>query len=102
MSRTGWCYRGLVMRGRFKLLLLGLVVAAITGCGYHLIGTASTLPEGVSTLYLERFQNQTRFKADPRSVISKRKSDTVLRTMTDMTTRSEIRASRKRFICQTL
>lgn len=49
------------MGGRFKLLLLGLVLAAIAGCGYHLIGTASTLPEDVSTLYLERFQNQTRF-----------------------------------------
>jgi len=44
-----------------RLLLLALCVVATVGCGYHLVGTASTLPEDVTTLYLDRFQNQTRF-----------------------------------------
>jgi outer membrane lipopolysaccharide assembly protein LptE/RlpB len=44
-----------------RLLLVIAWVVGTTGCGYHLVGTASTLPEDVSTLYVERFQNQTRF-----------------------------------------
>jgi outer membrane lipopolysaccharide assembly protein LptE/RlpB len=39
-----------------------LVIASIlpiAGCGYHLVGTLSTLPEDVSTIYVGRFQNQT-------------------------------------------
>lgn len=49
------------MMGGFRWLTLVGCLAAMAGCGYHLVGTASTLPEDVSTLYLDRFQNQTRF-----------------------------------------
>jgi len=44
--------------GRAILLLIALVLA-LEGCGYHLVGTTSTLPEDIQTLYLDRFQNQT-------------------------------------------
>ena len=60
MSSGRWCYRGAPMEAlRSLVLVLCSVLAA--GCGYHLVGTASTLPEGVETLFVERFQNQTRF-----------------------------------------
>jgi len=44
--------------GRWSLVLLACA-SALSGCGYHLVGTHSTLPEDVTTLYLDRFQNQT-------------------------------------------
>lgn len=61
MIRGSRWYRGATMSGWLRPLILLASVAAISGCGYHLVGTASTLPEDVSTLYVERFQNQTRF-----------------------------------------
>ena len=45
------------MRAVAVILLCG----AAAGCGYHLVGTARTLPEDVSTLFVERFLNQTSF-----------------------------------------
>jgi len=61
VSRRRWWYRGAPMEGWLRsLVLLGGALVAV-GCGYHLVGTASTLPEGVGTLFVERFQNQTRF-----------------------------------------
>jgi outer membrane lipopolysaccharide assembly protein LptE/RlpB len=45
------------MRAVAVILLCG----AAAGCGYHLVGTGSTLPEDVSTLFVERFLNQTSF-----------------------------------------
>ncbi len=44
--------------GRWFLLAIALGATA-AGCGYHLVGTASTLPEDVQTIYMARFQNQT-------------------------------------------
>lgn len=44
--------------GRTILVVIALG-STVAGCGYHLVGTASTLPEEVQTLYLARFQNQT-------------------------------------------
>ena len=44
--------------GRWFLLAIALG-ATVAGCGYHLVGTTSTLPEDVNTLFLARFQNQT-------------------------------------------
>ncbi len=40
-------------------MLLVALILPVAGCGYHLVGTASTLPEDVSTIYVDRFQNQT-------------------------------------------
>jgi len=33
------------------------LLALLSACGYHLVGTASTLPEEIETIYVERFQN---------------------------------------------
>ena len=44
--------------GRWFLLAVALG-ATLVGCGYHLVGTTSTLPEDLQTLHLARFQNQT-------------------------------------------
>jgi outer membrane lipopolysaccharide assembly protein LptE/RlpB len=49
------------MATAIRLLLAAALGLTLAGCGYHLVGTASTLPEGVTTLYVERFQNQTRY-----------------------------------------
>ena len=44
------------MRRTFPLLLL----LALSGCGYHLVGTTSTyLPDDVQSLHVELFANQT-------------------------------------------
>jgi outer membrane lipopolysaccharide assembly protein LptE/RlpB len=38
-----------------------LLVAELAGCGYHLVGTTSFLPEDIETLHVENFENQTRW-----------------------------------------
>ncbi len=42
-----------------RSLGVSLVVLVLAGCGYHLVGTATTLPDELQTLYLEPFENQT-------------------------------------------
>jgi hypothetical protein len=39
--------------------VVGLLV--LPACGYHLVGTTSFLPEDIETLYVENFQNQTKW-----------------------------------------
>jgi hypothetical protein len=51
------CYRAPVRR----LIALVLVLGSFSGCGYHLVGTTSFLPEDIDTLYVETFQNRTRW-----------------------------------------
>ena len=60
MAARAW-YRGRAMATAIRVLLAAALGLTLAGCGYHLVGTASTLPEGVTTLYVERFQNQTRY-----------------------------------------
>jgi outer membrane lipopolysaccharide assembly protein LptE/RlpB len=43
-----------------SLLAAGLVVIA-AGCGYHLVGTSSFLPEELQTMYVATFENQTKW-----------------------------------------
>ncbi len=39
---------------------LGLILlVGLTGCGYHLVGTSSFLPEELQVLYLANFENKT-------------------------------------------
>jgi outer membrane lipopolysaccharide assembly protein LptE/RlpB len=38
-----------------------LLVAEVSACGYHLVGTTSFLPEEIENLYVEKFDNQTRW-----------------------------------------
>jgi outer membrane lipopolysaccharide assembly protein LptE/RlpB len=38
-----------------------MVVAELAGCGYHLVGTTSFLPEEIENLHVENFENQTRW-----------------------------------------
>jgi outer membrane lipopolysaccharide assembly protein LptE/RlpB len=60
MAARAW-YRGRAMATATRILLAAALGLTLAGCGYHLVGTASTLPEGVSTLFVERFQNQSRY-----------------------------------------
>ena len=46
------------MRASVVCLVVVLVVSA-PGCGYHLVGTSSFLPEELQLLHLANFQNQT-------------------------------------------
>ncbi len=39
--------------------LLAVVTAFTVGCGYHLVGTSSFLPEELETLYVKAFENRT-------------------------------------------
>ena len=41
-----------------RLLLLPLLLA-LSGCGYHLVGTSTYLPDDVQSLHVELFSNQT-------------------------------------------
>ncbi len=47
------------MRNGFLAVLFLALILPVAGCGYHLVGTLSTLPEDVSTIWVNRFQNQT-------------------------------------------
>jgi outer membrane lipopolysaccharide assembly protein LptE/RlpB len=38
-----------------------MLVAELAGCGYHLVGTTSFLPEDIENLHVENFENQTRW-----------------------------------------
>ena len=38
-----------------------LLLAEVSGCGYHLVGTTSFLPEDIETLHVEKFVNQTKW-----------------------------------------
>jgi outer membrane lipopolysaccharide assembly protein LptE/RlpB len=38
-----------------------VAVALLAGCGYHLVGTVSSLPEDLETISVERFENLSRF-----------------------------------------
>jgi outer membrane lipopolysaccharide assembly protein LptE/RlpB len=38
-----------------------LLIAELSACGYHLVGTTSFLPEEIQDLYVENFDNQTRW-----------------------------------------
>lgn len=42
-----------------RRLLLILLLAALAGCGYHLVGTSSYLPPEVQSLHVELFENKT-------------------------------------------
>jgi outer membrane lipopolysaccharide assembly protein LptE/RlpB len=42
-----------------RVIVTVLLAATLAGCGYHLVGTVSTLPEDLERLYVERFQNLT-------------------------------------------
>ena len=44
-----------------RLLVALLLVIELAGCGYHLVGTTSFLPEGIKTLHVENFANQTKW-----------------------------------------
>jgi outer membrane lipopolysaccharide assembly protein LptE/RlpB len=37
--------------------LLPAFLLLLSGCGYHLVGTASFLPPEIKTLHVERFEN---------------------------------------------
>ncbi len=39
--------------------LLLVLLVAVSGCGYTLVGTASNIPEHIETVYLEPFENTT-------------------------------------------
>ena len=44
-----------------RILVVLLLVADLTACGYHLVGTTSFLPEEIETIHVENFANQTRW-----------------------------------------
>jgi outer membrane lipopolysaccharide assembly protein LptE/RlpB len=48
------------MRG-FLVLLVVIALAALSGCGYHTLGSAAHLPDTVHTLAVPIFKNKTQF-----------------------------------------
>jgi outer membrane lipopolysaccharide assembly protein LptE/RlpB len=44
-----------------RCLVALVLLAEMSACGYHLVGTSSFLPEEIETLYVENFKNQTRW-----------------------------------------
>jgi outer membrane lipopolysaccharide assembly protein LptE/RlpB len=48
------------MRGSL-VLLVAMALPAISGCGYHTLGSAGHLPDTVHTLSVPMFKNQTQF-----------------------------------------
>lgn len=47
------------MMRRFSILFLLVPMVAVSGCGYHTLGAATHLPEGVRTLAVPLFQTRT-------------------------------------------
>jgi outer membrane lipopolysaccharide assembly protein LptE/RlpB len=48
------------MRGPFVLLVIS-VLLAVSGCGYHTLGSSAHLPDAVHTLAVPIFKNKTQF-----------------------------------------
>lgn len=46
---------------RVSLVAVLVLMLPLAGCGYHLVGTTSFLPEDIENLYVETFQNQTQW-----------------------------------------
>ena len=55
----GMCYRRSVMQ--VSRITAAVLVFSLSACGYHLVGTTSFLPEEIEDLYVESFQNQTKW-----------------------------------------
>jgi outer membrane lipopolysaccharide assembly protein LptE/RlpB len=47
------------MKRRFALLVLTAPLAALAGCGYHTLGMATHLPQGIRTLSVPQFKTTT-------------------------------------------
>jgi outer membrane lipopolysaccharide assembly protein LptE/RlpB len=45
----------------WRLTAAAVLLLLLSGCGYHLVGTVSTLPEELETIHVERFQNLSRW-----------------------------------------
>ena len=54
------CY-GSTVRYLIRSLVALILLAEVSACGYHLVGTTSFLPEEIETLYVENFKNQTKW-----------------------------------------
>jgi outer membrane lipopolysaccharide assembly protein LptE/RlpB len=54
------CYLSLV-KFMPRVLVALLLLAELSGCGYHLVGTTSFLPGNIETLHVENFVNQTKW-----------------------------------------
>jgi outer membrane lipopolysaccharide assembly protein LptE/RlpB len=46
---------------KLRIIFVLLLLAEVSGCGYHLVGTTSFLPEDIETLHVEKFVNQTKW-----------------------------------------
>jgi outer membrane lipopolysaccharide assembly protein LptE/RlpB len=57
---SGKCENGHGMRGSFVLLAI-FALPAVSGCGYHTLGSAAHLPDTVHTLAVPIFKNKTQF-----------------------------------------
>jgi outer membrane lipopolysaccharide assembly protein LptE/RlpB len=49
------------MRTCLRIVLSIALVAGTAACGYHLVGTTSFLPEDITRLHVENFENRTRW-----------------------------------------
>ena len=47
------------MRYLFRTVAALVLLAEMSACGYHLVGTSTFLPEEIENLYVENFKNQT-------------------------------------------
>lgn len=54
------CYGSLVKIRTLVVAVFSLALA-LSSCGYHLVGTTSFLPDDIENLYVESFQNQTKW-----------------------------------------
>ena len=57
---TDLCYLADV-RNWTLAVTAAVAMLVLPACGYHLVGTTSFLPEEIETLYVENFQNQTKW-----------------------------------------
>ena len=58
--RRNLCYLSNV-KTTLRIIVVLLLLAEVSGCGYHLVGTTSFLPEDIETLHVEKFVNQTKW-----------------------------------------
>jgi outer membrane lipopolysaccharide assembly protein LptE/RlpB len=54
------CY-GSHVKNRFVAAAVAFSTLTLASCGYHLVGTTSFLPDDIENLYVESFQNQTKW-----------------------------------------
>jgi outer membrane lipopolysaccharide assembly protein LptE/RlpB len=72
-----------------RALTVAVLAAVLCGCGYHLVGTVSVLPEDLQTLYVDTFQNLSSWSEVDQRIVEALSSEWVRRRKFELLDQAE-------------